>query len=104
MLAWIDRVFLILFVLWQAAPAIAIWPARATRVLSVPGTFAAAALVVLGNWAAWYIASHDPSSTAGAVFVVSPAYILGAQLLLAGGDFGIRVAVQAWGRRRVAGA
>jgi hypothetical protein len=96
-LDWIiSAIFWAIILVWEAAPAIVIWPARKSRVLSIPGTIIAAALVVLGNGAAWYIASHDRSSTAVLIFVVSPAYILGAQLVLTGADVGIRGVARAW--------
>jgi hypothetical protein len=100
-LDWIiSAIFWTITVVWLATPVIVLWPARKTKLLSRPGTIIGAALVVLGNGAAWYLATHYPTSTAVLVFFVAPAYILGAQLLLAGADLGIRAAARGWRRGR----
>jgi hypothetical protein len=88
-------VFWAVFLLWQAAPAIVLWPARATGALSTAGTAPAAALVCIGTGAAWYVAYNDSSSTAPAILLVSPALILGAELLVVGVDAGIRASARA---------
>jgi len=83
-------IFWALFLAWQAVPAIVIWPARATGLLSIAGVIAAAALVALGTGAAWYIAYTDSSSTASAILIFSPLYLLAAVLVVSGADIGIR--------------
>ena len=82
-------IFWALFLAWQAVPAIVIWPARATGLLSIAGVIAAAALVALGTGAA-YIAYTDSSSTASAILIFSPLYLLAAVLVVSGADIGIR--------------
>ena len=97
MLDWIIlAIFWALTLVWLATPVIVIWPARKTRVLSIPGTIIAAVLVILGYGGAWYLATYDPSSTAVVIFFFAPAYILGAQLVLAGVDGGTRALARSW--------
>jgi hypothetical protein len=92
----LEAMFWAVFLAWQGSPAIVLWPARATGVLSVVGTMIAAALVALGTGAAWYIALNNSSSTAPAILIVSPALLLGAELAVGGADVGMRAATRLW--------
>jgi len=88
-----------LFLVWQGAPAILIWRARIKALLSVPAAVVAAAIAAFGTAAFWYMSYTDSSSTAPAVLMFSPLYLLGAVLLVCFADFGVRAAGRGLRRR-----
>jgi len=80
----------IVYFAWQLAPAILIWRLRTKDGLSRLGAVLAAMIAIIGTVGAYYIALTSSSSTAPLLLLFSPLYLMGAVLLVFGGDFTIR--------------